>query len=111
MKTSFCKQSAQKIYLIANLQYVFVREVDIMSEFTRIVRDPNIRGGQPTIKGTRVLVLDDLDWIKEGKSFAEILDNYPTITKEDIQEIIRYAKLIIAGESIIYGTTSSEIPS
>lgn len=80
-----------------------------MSKFKRIVRDPEICGGQPTIKGTRVLVLDILDWIKEGKSFDEILDNFPSITREDIQEIIAYAKEMIAGEVVIYGSKESEV--
>jgi uncharacterized protein (DUF433 family) len=80
-----------------------------MSEFPRIVRDPEICGGQPTIKGTRVLVLDILDWLKEDYSFQDIIDNFPMISKEDIQEIIAYAKEIIAGEVIIYGSKSSQI--
>ncbi|HUT80991.1 MAG TPA: DUF433 domain-containing protein [Candidatus Bathyarchaeia archaeon] len=80
-----------------------------MSKFDRIVRDPEICGGQPTIKGTRVLVLDILDWIKEGISFDEILENFPSITREDIQEIIAYAKDMIAGEVIIYGSKESEV--
>jgi len=73
----------------------------MMSKFKRIVRDPEICGGQPTIKGTRVLVLDILDWIKEGKDFNEIISNFPSITREDIQEIIAHAKEMIAGEAII----------
>jgi uncharacterized protein (DUF433 family) len=81
----------------------------IISKFERIVRDPEICGGQPTIKGTRVLVLDILDWIKEGKSFEEILENFPSITRADIQEIIAYAKEMIAGEVVIYGSKTSEI--
>ncbi|MHA1266505.1 MAG: DUF433 domain-containing protein [Candidatus Helarchaeota archaeon] len=80
-----------------------------MSKFERIVRDPEICGGQPTIRGTRVLVLDILDWLKEGKLFDEILANFPSITREDIQEIISYAKEMIAGEVIIYGSKTSEI--
>ena len=82
-----------------------------LRKFKRIVREPEICGGQPTIKGTRVLVLDILDWIEEGHSFQEILENFPTITKEDIQGIIAYAKEIIAGEVIIYGSKSSQVSS
>ncbi|HUX98122.1 MAG TPA: DUF433 domain-containing protein [Candidatus Deferrimicrobium sp.] len=82
-----------------------------MSKFEHIVRDPEICGGQPTIKGTRVLVLDILDWIKEGKSFDEVLENFPSITREDIQEIIAYAKEMIAGEIIIYGSKESKVPT
>ena len=65
----------------------------IISKFDRIVRDPEICGGQPTIKGTRVLVLDILDWLEEGKSFEEILENFPSLTRTDIQEIIAYARI------------------
>lgn len=59
-----------------------------MSKFDQIIRDPEICGGQPTIRGTRVLVLDILDWIREGIPFAEILENFPSISKQDIQEIL-----------------------
>lgn len=79
----------------------------IMSKYSRIIRDPEICGGQPTIRGTRVLVLDILDWIKEGESFEVILENFPSITKEDIPEIIKYAQDMIAGEMVIYGTQES----
>ncbi|MHA1356322.1 MAG: DUF433 domain-containing protein [Candidatus Heimdallarchaeota archaeon] len=80
-----------------------------MTKFERIVRDPEICGGQPTIKGTRVLVLDILDWVKEGISFDEILENFPGITREDIQEIIAYVKEMISGEIIVYGSKGSEV--
>lgn len=76
-------------------------------KFDRIVRDPMICGGQPTIKGTRVLVLDILDWIREGESFENILKNFPSICKEDIQEIVDYAKHIIDGEIIEYGLSTN----
>jgi len=80
-----------------------------MSKYDRIVRDSEICGGQPTIRGTRVLILDLLDWLKEGKTFEEILENFPTISRQDIQEIIAYAKDIIAGETVIYGTNPDQV--
>ncbi|NHK32722.1 MAG: DUF433 domain-containing protein [Asgard group archaeon] len=80
-----------------------------MSKFERIVRDPEICGGQPTIKGTRVLVTVILDYLKEGITFDEILDSFPSIAREDIQEIIIYAKEMITGETIVYGSKESEV--
>ena len=74
-----------------------------MNKYDKIIRDPEICGGAPVIKGTRVLVLDILDWIKEGKRFEGILENYPTIHRDDIREIISYAQDIISGEIVIYG--------
>ena len=73
-----------------------------MSNHDRIVRDLEICGGQPKIRGTNVLVLDILDWLNEGKSFDEILENFPAIIREDIQAIITYAKDLIAGESMTH---------
>ena len=80
-----------------------------MSKFERIDRDSEICGGQPTIKGTRVLVTVILDCLKEGISFNDILESYPSITREDIQEIITYAKEMITGEIIVYGSKESEV--
>jgi uncharacterized protein (DUF433 family) len=80
-----------------------------MSKYECIVRDPEICGGQPTIRGTRVLILDILDWIKEGNSFEEIISNFPSITRQDIQEIIAYVKDMIAGEVIIYGSNENQV--
>ena len=79
------------------------------SKYDRIIRDPEICGGAPVIKGTRVLVMDLLDWIKEGKSFEEILENYPTIHRDDIREIISYAQDIISGEIVIYGPNEHQV--
>ena len=80
-----------------------------MEEFTRIVRDPDICGGQPTIKGTRVLVVDILELLKEGQTFADILTGFPSITREDIQEILSYAETVIAGEIVIDRSTQSSV--
>jgi len=73
-----------------------------MPKFSRIIRDPEICGGQPTIKGTRVLVLDIMSLLKAGQSFDEILQDFPTITREDIVEVISYAEALIAGERVVY---------
>ena len=53
--------------------------------------------------------MDILDWIKEGKNFEEILENYPTINREDIREIISYAQDIISGEIVIYGSNEHQV--
>ncbi|MHA1428533.1 MAG: DUF433 domain-containing protein [Candidatus Helarchaeota archaeon] len=52
-----------------------------------------------------------LDWLKEGETFEEILENFPSITRKDIQEILAYAKEMIAGEVIFYGSKQSEVPT
>lgn len=61
----------------------------------KIVIDPDICHGKPTIKGTRVLVSVILDYIAEGSSREEILEAFPSITNEDIIAAIKYAREIV----------------
>jgi uncharacterized protein (DUF433 family) len=59
------------------------------SEF--IVRDPAICGGQPVIKGTRVLLRTILASLAAGDSIDAILADFPTVKKSDIDRVISYA--------------------
>ena len=56
--------------------------------------DPNICHGKPCIKGTRILVSVILGVLAAGTSFDEILEEFPPITKADIQAAIQYAALL-----------------
>jgi YgiT-type zinc finger domain-containing protein len=51
----------------------------------RIVVDPQILGGKPVIRGTRLAVGIILDLLSQGWSNDEILRNYPGIELADIQ--------------------------
>lgn len=59
--------------------------------FDRIVADPAICGGKPTIRGTRLRVSDIVDMIAEGASPEEILEDFPYLAKDDIQAALKYA--------------------
>ena len=50
-----------------------------------------ILGGKPIIKGTRISVEFILDLLASGVSEGEILEDYPHLTKSDIQACLRYA--------------------
>lgn len=58
--------------------------------FTRIVRDKNVMHGQPVIKGTRIPVSLIFDYLADGYSAKDILDQFPHLTPEDINEALRY---------------------
>jgi uncharacterized protein (DUF433 family) len=62
-----------------------------MSYRDRITIDPLIRSGKPCIKGTRVSVADVLDYLGGGMTAAEILDDFPDLTAEDIQACLTFA--------------------
>lgn len=57
----------------------------------RITIDPEIRSGKPCIKGTRIAVADVFDYLGGGMSVAEILDDFPDLTAEDIQACFVFA--------------------
>jgi len=66
----------------------------------RISTDPFVCHGKAHLKGTRILVTVILDNLAEGLSFDEILESYPTLTKEDIQAVISYAAFIAKDQYI-----------
>ena len=68
----------------------------------RISIDPNICGGQPCIKGTRIPVYIILDLLEAGYSFERIVKEcYPQITPKDIKTCISYAKELVKAKSSI----------
>ena len=47
--------------------------------------------GKPVIKGTRIPVDAIIRRLSEGLSFEEILEEYPSLTREDIKAALKYA--------------------
>ncbi|MDZ7376247.1 MAG: DUF433 domain-containing protein [candidate division KSB1 bacterium] len=56
----------------------------------RITIDPNVCFGKPCIRGTRIWVSLILDFLANGMTIAEILEEYPHLTEEDIRAAIAY---------------------
>ena len=59
--------------------------------FIRITVDPHQMGGVPCIRGLRIPVATVVSMVAEGMTKAEILEAYPDLALEDIQEALRYA--------------------
>lgn len=51
----------------------------------KIISDKNILLGNPTIKGTRLSVEFIIERLASGWTQEQILENYPRLTKEDLQ--------------------------
>jgi len=56
-----------------------------------IVADPEIMGGQPVFRGTRVPVSTLWDYLVEGSPLDEFLDHFPSVTREQAQRVLDYA--------------------
>lgn len=63
-----------------------------MAEYQSIITiNPQIRSGKPTIRGMRISVYDILDMLANKMSFADIIDDFPELTEEDILAALSYA--------------------
>ena len=56
----------------------------------RIVIDPAILCGKPVVRGTRLAVAFLVELLANGWSVEEVLDDYPDLTREDIQACLEY---------------------
>ncbi len=56
----------------------------------KIVSDNEIMLGKPVIKGTRITVEFILERLANGWSEEDIIENYPNISREDIQAVFSY---------------------
>ncbi len=53
--------------------------------------DPEVRFGRPCITGTRISVYDVLGWLGIGMSIADIIEDFPELTEEQIRACLQYA--------------------
>jgi uncharacterized protein (DUF433 family) len=67
----------------------------------RIVWNPKIMSGRPVIKGTRIPVETILRWLSKGLSMERLLDEYPSLTREDILAAQSFAADVIADDRIV----------
>ncbi|HGJ67669.1 TPA: DUF433 domain-containing protein [bacterium] len=71
-----------------------------------ITHDPKICGGEPVIKGTRVTLKTVLASLAEGASIEQILDDFPTLSEDDVRAVIAFAAI-----SAIEDIPLSKVPS
>jgi uncharacterized protein (DUF433 family) len=58
---------------------------------SRISIEPGKRSGQPCIRGMRITVYDVLSYLAAGMTVAEVLDDFPYLTQEDVQACFAFA--------------------
>jgi len=69
----------------------------------RIVSDPEIMMGKPTIKGTRITVELVLEKLGQGMTMDEMLQAYPHLTKKQVLAALRFAADYLRDEDIEFG--------
>jgi uncharacterized protein (DUF433 family) len=63
-----------------------------------IVRDPDVLGGTPVFRGTRVPFQALLDYLEGGQTLGEFLEDFPTVTREAAVHALEHAKSLVVGQ-------------
>ena len=63
-----------------------------MVESKVIGRTPEVLGGTPIFKGTRVPAQALIDYFEEGRSLDEFLEDFPTVTRQQATEMLEDLK-------------------
>ena len=75
-----------------------------------ITQDPDILGGKPIIKGTRMSVESILELLASDVTVEEILKDYPILKREHILAAIDYAsKLVGKSKTLFFDTAQKAI--
>ena len=61
----------------------------------RITIDPDLCNGKPTIRGKRITVQTIVEFLSAGDSEEEILNQYPSLEKEDINACLTFASKLM----------------
>lgn len=71
-----------------------------MTDHPRISLTPDVLAGKPVIRGTRIAVEFIIGLMADGWSEADILANYPGISREDILACLAYARDSLSVERV-----------
>ena len=53
---------------------------------------PDVMGGTPVFKGTRVPIQTLIDYLEGGESINDFLEGFPTVTRDQVIELLEQAK-------------------
>lgn len=67
----------------------------------RIVIDPTVMMGKPVIRGTRITVELILRKLAEGATEADLLEDYPHLSTEDVRAAVAYGAASVAHEEVV----------
>lgn len=67
----------------------------------RVVVDPKICSGKPTIRGTRIMVKNILGMVAGGYTVPQILGAHPELITQDVTAAVKYASQVIDEEKVI----------
>jgi uncharacterized protein (DUF433 family) len=62
---------------------------------SRIVINPEVCNGRPVVRGTRITVQTVLEFLGAGDSVEDILEEYPSLSREDVLACVQYSSRLM----------------
>jgi len=73
-----------------------IKDMNLKSALNKYVTvSPDILGGTPVFKNTRVPIKILFDYLQGGDNIQEFLDNYPTVEKTFVQKVLELLALYV----------------
>lgn len=76
-----------------------------------ITADPEVLGGKPVVRGTRLSVDFILGLFAQGWTQEQVLENYPALTAEALRAAFSYAAEVLNEETVVPLPISRDAPS
>jgi uncharacterized protein (DUF433 family) len=73
--------------------------------FTHITYNPEILSGKPYIRGTRLSVEFILELFASGATKDDIINVYPQLAPEAIEEVLKYAAKSVKNETLLQSSS------
>lgn len=63
-----------------------------------VVKDPEILGGTPVFRGTRVPIKNLLDYLEAGDTLDDFLADFPGVTREAAIRVLETSQALLIGQ-------------
>jgi uncharacterized protein (DUF433 family) len=79
--------------------------IKIARSHERIAARPEVMGGKPCIKGTRIPIDLILRYLGDGQSSEQIVEAFPGLTVQDVRAAAAFAADVVADEAVVLEET------
>jgi uncharacterized protein (DUF433 family) len=62
--------------------------------------NPDVLGNQPVFKGTRVTIESLFDYLENGETVDQFVDDFPSVSKEQAMAVIEMAAKLMSSKNI-----------
>jgi uncharacterized protein (DUF433 family) len=82
-----------EVRIAMQVQRVEERVAQIERARAFVVSDPEVRAGEPTVRGTRIPVYVLAELAAQGAGPEELLEDYPSLTAESLEAALLFARM------------------